>query len=144
MQNTGRKSTRNQRGSAMLEFALVGTVLLLLLFGIADFGRLFYAAIEVANAAAAGANYGAFSSGSHVTDTTGISDAAKNEAPELTLGVNSTAVCQDSSGNTETCSTAGAYKYVRVTVTYTFNTLFKYPLIPASANLSKTVMMRYA
>jgi Flp pilus assembly protein TadG len=144
MQNTGRKSTRNQRGSAMLEFALVGNVLLLLLFGTADFGRLFYTVIEVSNAAAAGANYGAFSSGSHITDTTGISNAAKNEAPELTVGVNSTTVCQNSSGDTETCSTAGAYKYVQVTVTYTFNTLFKYPLIPKSVSLSKTVMMRYA
>ena len=133
---------RRQRGSAALEFALGSVILIPLLFGAADFGRMFYYAVEVANAASAGAVYGSYNA-SNMTDTTGISNAAKNDAPEITnLGVNSSQVCQNSSATTVDCTTPGAYKYVKVTTSYTFNTLLSYPLIPSSVSLSKTVMMR--
>jgi Flp pilus assembly protein TadG len=136
------KKLRNQKGSAVIEFGLGGTMLLLFLFGTADFGRLFYYSIEVANAAAAGAYYGTLKS-SNMADTSGISSYAKQEAPDISnLSVSSSEVCQDSSGNSEDCGTAGAYKYVQVTASYTFNTLFSYPLIPPSVSLSNTVMMR--
>jgi len=58
------------------------------------------------------------------------------------LTVVSSQVCQDSSGTVVTCTTSGAYVYVRVTATYTFETLFRYPNIPSSVALSQTVMMR--
>jgi len=126
----------------MVEFALSSTLLFLFLFGTADFGRLFYYSIEVANAAAAGADYGSFKS-SNMTDTAGISTAAKNEAPEISnLKVDSSQVCQDNNGASALCNAAGAYQYVQVTTSYTFQTLANYPLIPASVNLTKTVMMR--
>lgn len=126
----------------MIELAVGLPMLLLFLFGAADFGRLFYAAIEVANAAAAGANYGALKS-TNMTDTAGIRQAAQNDAVDLSnLSVDSTKVCQDSSGNAVSCTTAGAYQYVRVTTTYTFQTLCSYPLIPSSVALSQVVMMR--
>jgi len=128
----------------MLELALGMPMLLTLLFGTADLGRLFYFSIEVANAAAAGANYGSYQT-SNMTDTAGISNAAKNEAPEVpTLQVSSSQVCQNSSGAAVSCTTGGAYKYVSVTASYTFQTLFSYPGIPSSIALSKTVMMRGA
>lgn len=133
---------RNEKGSAMLEFALGMPLLMLFLFGTADFGRLFYYSIEVANAAAAGAVYGSLNSG-NMTDTTGISNAAKNDAPEiLSLTVASSQVCQDSNSNNVPCTTSGAYQYAKVTTSYTFQTLFSYPLIPSSVSLSRTVMMR--
>lgn len=138
------RSTRrkNQKGSAILEFALGSTILIPLLFGVADFGRLFYASIEVANAAAAGAAYGARTVGT-MTDTTGITAAAKNDAPELaTLQVTPSLVCQDDDSNVVSCTTSGAHKYVQVTASWTFQTLFNYPVIPSSVALSKTVMMR--
>src|SRR5437660_6191327 len=138
----GKRMRRNQKGSAMVEFAMGSTVLLLFLFGTADFGRLFYYSIEVANAAAAGANYGTYKS-ANMTDTAGISTAAKNEAPEISsLHVDSSQVCQDSNGASALCNAAGAYQYVQVTTSYTFQTFVDYPLIPSSVNLSKTVMMR--
>jgi len=137
------KRTRgNQKGSAIVEFALGSTVLLLFLFGTADFGRLFYYSIEVANAAAAGASYGSFTS-ANMTDTAGISTVAKNEAHEISnLTVASSQVCQDDNGASALCNAAGAYQYVKVTTSYTFKTFVDYPLIPSSVNLSKTVMMR--
>jgi Flp pilus assembly protein TadG len=139
----GKSIGRNKRkGSALVEFALGSTILIPLLFGTADFGRLFYASIEVANAAAAGASYVARTS-ANMTDTSGISSAAKNDAADFSsLQVSSSEVCQDNSGNVVSCSTWGAYKYVKVTATYTFQTLFSYPAIPSSVALSKSVMMR--
>jgi Flp pilus assembly protein TadG len=137
-----RAMRKNHKGSAMLEFALSMPILMLFLFGTADFGRLFYYSIEVANAAAAGAVYGSLNSG-NMTDTSGISSAAKNDAPEIpSLTVSSSKVCQDSDGNTVSCTTSGAYQYSQVTTSYTFQTLFSYPLIPSSVSLSRTVMMR--
>jgi len=133
---------RSQKGSAMMEFALGSTMLMLFLFGTADFGRLFYASIEVQNAAAAGANYAAYST-TNLSDTTGISNAAKNEAADFpSISASSSEVCQDNTGATASCTTAGAYHYAKVITTYTFNTLFSYPLLPSSVALTKTVMMR--
>ena len=126
----------------MVELALCMPVLLMFLFGAADLGRVFFAAIEVANAAAAGAYYGSYST-SNMTNTTGIATAASNEAPDLSnLTVASSQVCQNSSGNSVSCTTTGAYQYVKVTTSQTFHTLFSYPFIPKSVSLSKTVMMR--
>jgi len=133
---------RKQRGSAFVEFALASTLLVPLLFGVMDFGRLFYASIEVANAAAAGANYGSRNAG-NMTDATGISTAAKNDSPDLpSMTVASSKVCQDNSGASVDCSSSSAYQYVSVTASYTFQTTFNYPLIPSSVPLNKTVMMR--
>jgi Flp pilus assembly protein TadG len=126
----------------MIEVAIGSTILIPLLFGVSDFGRLFYASVEVANAAAAGASYGSHTV-AHMSDTSGIASAAKNDAPELTtLQVTSSQVCQDDNANIVSCTTSGAYKYVKVTASYTFNTFFSCQVIPSSVALSKTVMMR--
>jgi len=69
-------------GSAMTEVALVLPPLLLLMMGVADFGRVFYASIEVANAANAGALAGSYKV-PNASNTTLISNAAKNDAPDL-------------------------------------------------------------
>lgn len=142
--NTTCSATRRkrQKGSVMVEFAVGSTILMLLLFGVADFGRLFYASIEVQNAAAAGASFGSLST-ANMTNTTGISTAAKYETQNLTgVTVTSSKVCQGSTGTSVTCTTSGTYQYSQVTVSYTFNTLYSYPLIPSSVALAKTVMMR--
>jgi Flp pilus assembly protein TadG len=131
-----------RRGSSMIELAIGMPILMMFLFGIVDFGRVFYTAIEVSNAAAAGALYGSYNT-SNVNDTAGISNAASNEASDIAnLSVTSSNICQDTSANTVSCATAGSYQYVKVTASVTFNTLCKYPLIPLSVQLTKTVMMR--
>jgi Flp pilus assembly protein TadG len=134
--------SKNQEGSALIELVISTPILLLFLFGAGDFGRVFYTSIEVANAAAAGANYGSFNA-SNMTDTAGIAAAATNEAPDITnVQVTSSQVCQDNNRNVVSCTTSGAYKYVKVTAAKTFSTLFNYPFIPSSVALSTTVMMR--
>lgn len=45
------------RGQSLVEFAIVAPLLLLLVLGAMDFGRMFYAKIVITNAAREGANY---------------------------------------------------------------------------------------
>ncbi|TYP53769.1 TadE/TadG family type IV pilus assembly protein [Thermosediminibacter litoriperuensis] len=54
-----KKFFRNQRGQAVVEFALVLPVLVLILFGILEFGRIFHSYIVITNAAREGARLGA-------------------------------------------------------------------------------------
>jgi Flp pilus assembly protein TadG len=61
--------TGSQSGQALVELALVAPVLLVLVLGIADFCRVFYASITVTNAARAGAQFGL--RGQNYTLTTG-------------------------------------------------------------------------
>ncbi|MDQ6663744.1 MAG: pilus assembly protein [Acidobacteriota bacterium] len=74
---------RAQSGNAMLEFALLLPLTMIMFFGTMDFSRVFYAAIELSNAAQAGALYGA-QSVTYVSDTVGIQQAAVFEAQDLT------------------------------------------------------------
>lgn len=56
-----KRARLNQAGTALIETALSLPLFCLMLMGAAEFARLAYAAIEVANAARAGADYGASS-----------------------------------------------------------------------------------
>ncbi len=66
----------HQRGQNAVEFALLLPVLMFILFGILDLGRLFFAAITIANAAREGARYGI----EHPTDVGGIQARVEAEA----------------------------------------------------------------
>ncbi|MBM7623014.1 TadE/TadG family type IV pilus assembly protein [Sporohalobacter salinus] len=50
---------RRRRGQVLVELALVMPILLLILFGIVEFGRIFHAYLVIANAARVGARKGA-------------------------------------------------------------------------------------
>lgn len=54
-----KRKFEHEEGTAVLEFALVSMVLIILLFGMWDFGRLFDAWLVTTNAAREGARYGA-------------------------------------------------------------------------------------
>ncbi len=72
------KQMRNEKGQAMVELALVLPLLLILIFGIVEFGRVFNAYLIVNNAAREGARVGVVGA----TDTT-ITQKTKDTA--LTL-----------------------------------------------------------
>ena len=57
------------RGASIVELAVALPVIVLLVIGAADFARVFYMAIELQNAARAGAQYGAANSGASTTTT---------------------------------------------------------------------------
>jgi Flp pilus assembly protein TadG len=145
--SSGRKN-KAQRGSAIVEFGMLAPVLVLMLMGTMDFARVFYTSISVVNAARAGVQYGVRSNGKS-GDLTGMQNAALADGSDVSgLTAVATRFCQCSDGTTANCLTGscGAYGrpriYVKVTTTAQFKTLFKYPKVPATINLSKSATMR--
>jgi Flp pilus assembly protein TadG len=132
-------------GQSLAEFAMVAPVLMLLLVGVADFGRVFYTAIELNNAARAGTQYG-IQSPANGADTAGMIQAAENDASSIS-GVSATAseYCECPDGTTQACSStpcADMRVYVEVDTSATFNTLLNYPGIPASVSLTGKSVVR--
>jgi Flp pilus assembly protein TadG len=139
------------RGQSVLELALILPLLLLLMVGVIEIGRFAYYSILVANAARAGAQYGAQSL-TTAADQTGISNAGQNDAQNVTgLLVTSTQRCGCSgTGLSGTCPATGCAApdhplvYVQVTATGDFNPLFQYPGVSNAFSVTSTETMRVA
>jgi Flp pilus assembly protein TadG len=126
-------------------------ILLLLLVGIIEIGRFAYYSILVANAARAGAQYGAQSLAT-AADSPGISTAAKNDGQNVGgLSVTSVQTCGCTGASLSgACPATGcvapnhALVYVEVTATGSFRPLFNYPGIPNPFTVTSTEKMRVA
>jgi len=118
---------RDARGQTLIEVALVFPVLVLLLFGAAEYGRLAYIGVEVTNAAHAAAVYGSQNRGT-ASDNTGMTTAATNDGANLSsLSVTPQHLCANTYSDTPTtCSTSGipAIEYVQVNTQVTVSSLF--------------------
>jgi Flp pilus assembly protein TadG len=96
----------HERGQSLVEFALVLPTLLLIVFGILEAGRAFYAYTAVANAVREGARYAV----TNATNTTAIKNVVIGNA----IGVGLAA-----SDVTVTCSPCTSGNTIRVAVTFT-------------------------
>jgi len=137
---------KSERGSSLLEFALVLPVLCVLLIGLIDLGRAAYYGILASNAARAGAQYGSQNM-STSGDASGIQNAVTADAPGIGwTHVTTTQVCSVSGGALTTCSTGGnplnTVYYVKVHVDGTFTSLIKYPGIPQNVPVGGDAVMR--
>ena len=139
-------SGRSLRGIATVEFALAAPLIMLLLAGALDYGRLIRASICVADAARAGAQFGSLSL-ANSSNTSGMQTAAINAAPDIT-GMTATAVksCQCPAGTSVSCSascTGGKMLvYVKVTASVTCSNVFGYPGLGYSGTTSSSASMR--
>ena len=133
-------------GASFVELALVLPVFMVMIIPVVDIGRGFYAAIEVSSAAHSGAMYGL----ENPTDTDGMVQAAKAGALNLTnVSANATYGCECSDGtspvasctSTPTC-TYNYVTYVDVTVTSSYSTVFGYPGLPSSMNITREFRLR--
>lgn len=144
----------------MVEFALVLPMLIILCMAAADFGRLFFHAVSVANASSTGSHFGAQDT-SKVTQHIRVQNLSVADANDIS-GVSATAThfCQcpddpdtaDHDPTTVDCSLAatatacGAYGFPRVViqndVAQTFTTLGPWPGIPESTKVDRRVLMR--
>lgn len=133
---TGRSRHQRQRsrGQALVEFAILVPVLLLILAIAADFGRAFTAYIAIGSAAHEGATFG-MQSLANANDSAKIRSAALADAPSI-MGVAPTVP------NAVVSKDAQGYNRVAVTVNYTFSPLMPIPPIPNSISLTRTVTMR--
>lgn len=128
------KFLKSESGTSIIEFAIVLPMLALLAVGTIDVGRWAYYSIVAANAARAGAQYGAQDLG-HAADSSGITNAVNSESAQaVTWSVNPVPMCSVSGGSPATCSSSGGSKapqntiyYLKVQVTGTFSPLLHYP-----------------
>jgi Flp pilus assembly protein TadG len=137
---------QSEYGSSLVEMAVIMPVLLLILFGAVDFGRAYYLSIELGGASRAGAIYGS----QYPTDSGGITNATKLNAPEVP-GIGSSTSwgceCSDGSGQVASCSSTPSCSsnivyYVTVTATASYSPLFPWPGVPSSISLSDSSTMR--
>lgn len=114
---SGRRSTR-KRGQAMVEFAMVLPLFMLVLSGICDFGFALYQNMSVINAAREGARAAAM-----VTDKGSIEPAATGAAQAAALqgGI---AVTVDVACSPHACNAAVANDLVTVTTSYSYPSFF--------------------
>lgn len=156
MRSNPNSGSNPQRGTAMVELALLAPLLILLGLGVADFGRVMYASMAVDNAARAGVQHAL---DYRYTDSAGIQAAAVADAGTSLSGFTTNNVtvttsclcpgnpaippgppCQSLLGK---CAAGKQPKeYVSVTTTYTFKTIAKYPGIPNSVALTGNATVR--
>jgi Flp pilus assembly protein TadG len=138
---------RSDRGNALIELAIGMTVLTTIILGAAEFGRIAYAAIEVNDAAHAGAAYGAISR-TYAADNASVITAAKRDATDVS-GMTATAVywCQCSDGSASTCGVLDCtgtriIEYVTVNTSGTVDPLVYVPGLPKSYTVTGHAVMR--
>jgi Flp pilus assembly protein TadG len=126
------------RGVAAIEFAVVASVLVLLMICVVDIGMGFYRKMQLQNAAQVGAQYAmrhGFSASSITTAVIAAStfpDISVSPAPSQYCGCPSstsiaTADCSSTCADGSTPAT-----YVSVSAQGTYNTILTYPMIPKS------------
>jgi Flp pilus assembly protein TadG len=158
----------SERGAALIELAVSLPVLIMVLVGTADFARVFYYAIELTNAARAGAQYAAYSqvqAGQSAQIQATAQSAAPNISPITVTLVAPFPLCQCATNDgslplfqdpptSPWCSSAcpnptspsGRHlvETVTVTTTKTFTTFARIPGIPNTITLSRTATLRVA
>jgi Flp pilus assembly protein TadG len=124
------------RGQSLVELALIAPVLIVLMLGVIDFGRVYFAHVAVTNAAQNGAAYAA-QNAINAADTVGIKAAATGDTGQLlhTSGTNPAVTV--TTGND-----AQGRLYAEVKVHYTFTTIFPWPGLPNSFSVDRTVRAR--
>lgn len=119
----------------MVEMAFLLPVLLYMGLGTMDFGRALSSATIVANAARNGAVYLADPVAQAISPYSDVTAAALADATNLS----------PSPTVTSTTGTDGTgMSYAEVTVNWTFQTTIKYPGVPTTTTISRTVRMSVA
>lgn len=144
---------RGERGNALIEFALMSTVLLGMTLGVADFGRIFAMGNRTTSAAAVGAAYGALSP-AHYTDLGGIETATRNDLGSIAgaevfvdrtcrcaLGGAPVACAEDP--DVAFCPVGQTRKtYLEVKVVVPFQSLSGLPMVPGLTNVTGRAIVR--
>ncbi len=137
---------RTQAGSALIEFALSATLVVMLAVGSVSFGLAVQKGIIVADAASAGASFGA--NGTFwVTYTSGMQDVASAASTGVNNFTSSASYfCECTAGGsvvscTSSCSSDQPLYYAKVSTSATFNNFFSYFGLPSTFTLQSTSVM---
>jgi Flp pilus assembly protein TadG len=138
-----------RRGQAAVELAFSVPLLIVLLLVVVEAGRICLVAVALSGAARAGVQYGAQDL-TTVSDVTGMQNAAKADAPNLTgMTAIATYYCQCSDGSTSAClatDCAASHRlmYVKVNTSGTYTPIINWPGVPATTTLTSQAIMRVA
>ena len=144
--NMAKRFAAGSAGGAAVEMAVIFPMLVLLVIGIVDYGRVFYTSVTVANAARAGAEFGshdpAFSG-----DTIGMKAFAQLDGQEAgSLGLSARRYCEcagASASCTSLCGGGAAPEvFVEVIASKTLNTLLPYPGLPNQFSITRKATFR--
>jgi Flp pilus assembly protein TadG len=136
-----RRREAGDRGASVVEFALVLPILVLLVFGIINFGVIFGQQLSMGNAARQAARFGVVEGRTcqHIVDeakavvpTIGLS------ASEVTVTVQATGKSPCSGGATIPCESVASNGSVKVTLTTDSDVLVPYPPFPDTIDLEST------
>lgn len=146
------------RGAAMVEFALVATLLILLAAGAGDFGRIFTEAIAVKSGSVTGALYGSQRI-ARTGDVAGMTALAAGDASDVgsidttveqyctcPVGNGSTNWAEIPCGDFSATDCNNAYgkprAYIKVNASKSFNTVIKIPGVPTGTVIDQTTWIR--
>lgn len=143
-----RRRFKHSKGQAIAEVAVLLPLVLTLLVGVEELGRLAYTAIAASNAAQAGAMYGAQNNVT-VSDNAGMESHAVADAQDLSgLTAAATHVCTCSTGASapdctlSECSGSHMEVYAQVTTTVVFTPICSYLGWPAPVTLHEQALVR--
>lgn len=147
------EQSNSESGQSMLELAICLPVFALLILGGAEIANIAWASVQLNNAAHAAAQFASHNKG-WATQIGNIEQAARNEAPKLTLTFPSDPVqacsCVDASGapagtgcqDTTQCPSPNTIlDNITVTVRTSVTPLIHYPGLPASFTLNAQASM---
>ncbi len=149
MQRNASENRKRRSGTITMELGLVAPLLMLMMAGAADFARVFYHSITVANASGTGAFYGAQNTVKSANYSS-IQTVATNDAADLE-NVSATATlycdCPDGGGIAACldgdCGAYGSRRvYSKVIVQQTFEPLLPWPGIPESVVATRETYIR--
>ena len=143
------RELRDEFGGSIVELALLMPVFTLMLIGTTELGLLAYDAIEVSNAAYAGAAYASRNRGTAL-DSTHILLAAVNDGvnvPGLTATSTTSCTCNGTSSPCTGSASSCAYpnrivEYVQVNTSATLSSLLHCPGLPPTFVLQGQATMR--
>jgi Flp pilus assembly protein TadG len=130
------RSTPRDRGAAAVEFALLLPMLLLLVFGIIDFGRALNAQITLTQAAREGARLASLGQSS-----ANVSTATTNAATGLKPVTVTVTTCQPSTGTPADGTVKVSYKFTFVTPLAAISGLFGKSSFGSAMTLTATGVM---
>ena len=126
---------RKDSGSALVELAVALPLLVLLAIGVADFGRMFYTGMVVANAARAAAEFGARKV--ETWDSAAANAVGAEEASDIApVTMTTVKFCRCPDGSTPACDGAcpqpytWVETYVKTRVQKTLTLMMPYPGLP--------------
>lgn len=117
---------RDERGQSLVELAVIGSLLILILLAAAEYGRVMHVTVVASTAARVGADYGAFTPDATLQD---IANVVQEKLGNLGNDVSVVIVPQKGT------DTYGAYVQVTVTVVFTDTNLFPMPTVTRTVRL---------